>query len=179
MLRTTADSGGSNPHPGYINERFIKRNDIALIRLARRVEYTDYVQPIGLNKSGLWEIGDEVFVAGWGKALGDGGSSPEKLKVSLPIANQSECSQRFRSTFEIYLSKSQVCIGGKFREDACQGDSGGPAMRQIDGRWEAVGLISFGYGCGRENWPAIYTVISSHRNWIEATLKLSFRDVPH
>ncbi|CAH0406868.1 unnamed protein product [Chilo suppressalis] len=83
-----------HPHPGYINERFIKRNDIALIRLARRVEYTDYVQPICLNKSGLWEIGDEVFVAGWGKALG-GGSSPEKLKVSLPIANQSECSQRF------------------------------------------------------------------------------------
>ncbi|RVE52976.1 hypothetical protein evm_002453 [Chilo suppressalis] len=165
------------PHPGYIDERFIRQNDIGLIRLERRVEYTDYIQPICLDKSGLWEIGDEIFVAGWGSTL-QAGRSPEKLKVSLPIANQLECSQRYRSSFRINLSDSQICIGGKFLKDACHGDSGSPAMRQRDGRWEAVGLVSFGYGCGRENWPGIYSVVSSHRHWIEETLKLASRDAP-
>ena len=42
------------------------------------------------------------------------------------------------------------------------GDSGGPAVK--DG--VLVGIVSHGVGCGRREYPGVFTDVSSFTNWI-------------
>lgn len=49
-------------------------------------------------------------------------------------------------------------------------DSGGPLMR-FKGNWIAEGIVSFGYLCGLQDWPAIYTKVSSYTEWIDKHIR--------
>ncbi|KAJ8969246.1 hypothetical protein NQ314_001854 [Rhamnusium bicolor] len=59
------------------------------------------------------------------------------------------------------LTSHMFCAGEK-NMDSCQGDSGGPFV--ISGK--LYGLVSFGEGCGKHNYPGVYTRISSFRSFI-------------
>ena len=53
--------------------------------------------------------------------------------------------------------------------DSCQGDSGGPMVRDLgSGRFVQVGLVSFGNGCARADFPGVYTQVSSFSADIKA-----------
>ncbi|KAF9410943.1 hypothetical protein HW555_010141 [Spodoptera exigua] len=161
------------PHPGYSDKNKNRRDDIGIVRLATRAAYTYYVQPICLveNRARL-DAGSDVYVAGWGKTL-NGRNSPIKLKLGLPIFNKEECDDKYKRLGAI-LSDTQICAGGVFAEDACRGDSGGPLMKRTpNGIWEAVGVVSFGYGCGRDGWPGVYTSVAKYIDWIQNTIASS------
>ena len=65
-----------------------------------------------------------------------------------------------------------LCVGvAGGRKDACQGDSGGPLVKT--GSDEQVGIVSFGEGCARANFPGIYTKVSNYASFIEATIATS------
>lgn len=49
-------------------------------------------------------------------------------------------------------------------------DSGGPLMRFKDS-WIVEGIVSFGYLCGLQGWPAVYTKVSSYTEWIDKHIK--------
>lgn len=63
------------------------------------------------------------------------------------------------------ISQTMICLGipGVGGKDACQGDSGGPAV--INGN-TLVGIVSWGFGCARPQYPGVYTRVSTYRNWI-------------
>ncbi|XP_075974162.1 phenoloxidase-activating enzyme 1-like [Anticarsia gemmatalis] len=163
----------SFPHPGYIDGNKNRRDDIGIVRLAKRATFSYYVQPICLvDESERLTPGNDVFVAGWGKTL-DGRNSPIKLKLGLPIFKKDDCVSKYR-TLGAVLGENQLCAGGAFAEDACRGDSGGPLMKKRpDGVWETVGVVSFGYGCGRDGWPGVYTSVAGYIDWIKSTLQSS------
>lgn len=73
------------------------------------------------------------------------------------------------------ISDTQICAGGESGKDSCRGDSGGPLMTvntSRDNNWYAAGIVSFGpTPCGFENWPGIYTRVSSYVNWIVGKMK--------
>lgn len=161
------------PHQGFSDQNKNRKDDIGLIRLARRVTYSYYVQPICLvEPNGRLDVGNDVFVAGWGKTL-NGRNSPVKLKLNVPIFAKNDCASKYRQ-LGVDLTDRQICAGGVFAEDACRGDSGGPLMlRRPDGVWETVAVVSFGYGCGRDGWPGVYTSVANYIDWIESTLQSS------
>ena len=57
-----------------------------------------------------------------------------------------------------------VCVG----QDACAGDSGSPLVIPGDSAQEdvLVGIVSFGRGCGRPNFPGVYTRLSAFSDYV-------------
>lgn len=114
------------PHPDYIPASKNQVNDIALLRLAQQVEYTDFVRPICLpldvNLRSATFDGITMDVAGWGKTE-QLSASNLKLKAAVEGFRMDEC-QNVYSSQDILLEDTQMCAGGKEGVDSCRGDSG-------------------------------------------------------
>lgn len=145
-------------------------NDIGLVRLSRDVPLSDYIHPICIPWSQVnSEPGDKVMVAGWGRTL-NAKRSAIKQKLMIAIANREDCVARYAREGRTITDK-QICAGGGYLEDTCDGDSGGPLMAEVGQQWFAEGIVSFGYRCGIEGWPAIYTRVSEYLDWIRSTVR--------
>ncbi|XP_043583741.1 trypsin-2-like [Bombus pyrosoma] len=135
--------------------------DVALLEIDGKIKFGTNVQPIELANTEPWSS-KMVNVTGWG-ALREGGStSAQLMRVSVPIVSKSECGDAYRYMNEI--TDRMICAGytsgGK---DACQGDSGGPLT--ADGI--LYGLVSWGYGCAKPQYPGVYTNVANLRSWIK------------
>ena len=157
------------PHPYYSNKA--KNNDIGLLRLEKDITFSNYIRPICLPPINLPNPppGTELTVAGWG-ATEKGPSSDVKLKVEVPLLTNDVCNERVVGSKPI--SSNQLCAGGEQGKDSCHGDSGGPLMRTyqdsktLQSQWYQEGVVSWGVGCARAGYPAIYTRVSRYINWI-------------
>lgn len=54
-----------------------------------------------------------------------------------------------------------------------QGDGGGPLVCETDGFFEITGLVSWGFGCGRPDVPAVYVKVSSFIGWINQIISVN------
>ncbi len=54
-----------------------------------------------------------------------------------------------------------------------QGDGGGPLVCEDQGYYELTGLVSWGFGCGRQDVPGVYVKISSFIGWINQIISVN------
>lgn len=52
--------------------------------------------------------------------------------------------------------------------DACQGDSGGPIRDDATG--DVVGVVSWGQGCARPDFPGVYSNVGALSSFITANI---------
>lgn len=101
-----------------------QHNDIALIRLARKIQFTDYIKPICLQteiKTKITDLlGQSLVVAGFG-ATENSPSSNFKLQVSLNVVENEQCNRAFRGEGRRLNDSTQICAGGVLNEDSCKG----------------------------------------------------------
>lgn len=154
-------------YPGYSHRS--NDFDIAVVRLASAMPLGASVQPIGLaDRGATLAPGTVATISGWGDTRELPGHQPQQLQfVQVPVVERSVCAAAYakhaRVTAEM-LCAGFVGLGGR---DACQGDSGGPLMAA--GRlW---GVVSFGIGCARPNFPGVYTSVGAYRQWIDAVME--------
>jgi len=165
------------PHEKYDACNFYANDhDIALIKTTERIEYRFTTDGYGsINRPCMpsaegvvYQDGEQVIVSGWGVTRENSGVLSNILRyVQVPIVNNSRC----RETYGSRVTDNHICAGlqsgGK---DSCQGDSGGPLVRVVDNRYELVGIVSFGYGCGQPSAPGVYTRVASYMDWIKRNL---------
>jgi len=83
---------------------------------------------------------------------------------------------------EEYQLKPDMLIAGKYNVytnpydnvDGCAGDSGGPLLYKFNGKYQLLGLSSWGFGCALTGYPGVYTYVSYFRNWIKKTTNLTY-----
>ncbi|MEV4917286.1 serine protease [Streptomyces tirandamycinicus] len=143
--------------PGYNGNG----KDWALIKLA---------QPINLPTLNIAETtaynNGTFTVAGWGAAREGGSQQRYLLKAQVPFVSDASCKQSYPSL----IANEEICAGlPQGGVDTCQGDSGGPMFRRDNaGAWIQVGIVSWGQGCARPNYPGVYTEVSTFASAIKS-----------
>lgn len=112
------------PHENYQPQSRNQLNDIALVRLARRVQYTEFIKPICLQSDKQIKVtdllGQSLVVTGFG-ATEKASSSNMKLHVSLNVVENEMCNKNFRGEGRRLNDTLQICAGGAKNEDSCKG----------------------------------------------------------
>ena len=159
-------------HPMYTTVH--AGNDIALIHLK---DHSHKITRVVLNncykEEPFEKDGQNLIVAGWGlvKEVVNHTFPPQQkdlLQVEVPIVNQTTCQVKYN----LNLKANQICAGDWDHGgvDSCQGDSGGPLVYKKGNLTTLVGIVSYGKGCARPNFPGVYTRVSSFIDWIQSTM---------
>ncbi|KAH8376983.1 hypothetical protein KR093_002500 [Drosophila rubida] len=159
-------------HKGF--EFSTLHNDIAILTLSEPVPFSTEIQPICLPTSAAQQArsysGQVATVAGWG-SLRENGPQPSILqKVDIPIWANSECAQKYGRAAPGGIIESMICAG-QAAKDSCSGDSGGPMIVNEGSRYTQVGIVSWGIGCGKGQYPGVYTRVTSLLPWIYKNIK--------
>ena len=115
------------------------------------------------------EPGKLLTVTGWGATTEGGFGSNSLKKVVVPTILEEECNAS--TSYAGAVKPGMFCagIGGK---DSCQGDSGGPIVSgRVTSEMVQLGVVSWGYGCARPNYPGVYADVSAYIDWIEGELE--------
>ncbi|XP_011178243.1 transmembrane protease serine 12 [Zeugodacus cucurbitae] len=162
-------------HPLYNASYYY--HDIALIRLAQPVVYTNFVRPIRLWVSDDIPY-DKLHAMGYGSTAFAKAPTNILTELELSIVPLLQCNQILPSDTGVPegLLDSQICAKDYERNrDTCQGDSGGPLQLNLmrknrkHFRYYLIGMTSYGTFC-RSEYPGVYTRISSYIEWITSVV---------
>ena len=128
--------------------------DWALIKLAKPID----LPTLKIADTKAYDNGT-FTVAGWGAAREGGGQQRYLLKAQVPFVSDASCKQAYPEL----VAGEEICAGlQQGGVDTCQGDSGGPMFRKDNNNaWIQVGIVSWGEGCARPNFPGVYTEVST------------------
>jgi trypsin len=137
-------------------------NDIMLLKLDEPVG--DGIPVVPWARSASLPIADEVLtVMGFGLMSEEGYDEdlPQLLqRVDVPALADETCSDQYFGEVDLEV----MFCAGEGGKDSCQGDSGGPIINQENVQ---VGIVSWGWGCGRPENAGIYTRVGAFSDWIE------------
>lgn len=145
--------------PDYLNHD--RGLDWALIRLADPVDL-----PV-LDIARTPKHNDGRFtVMGWGADREGGAQQRWLLKATVPAVSDDVCARAYRASGANFVEGAMICAGlfDTGGVDTCQGDSGGPMVAATsDGPLVQVGIVSWGHGCARPQFPGVYTELSTYQ----------------
>lgn len=156
-------------------------NNVALLILKKPLDRAAHIGTICLPRKDTHFVNEQCIVMGWGKKKADSLEYPNILKkVRLPYLNNQQCQPMLRKTqlgryYELH--SSLLCAGGEEGRDACVGDGGSPLvcpLKDYPDRYQLVGLVNFGLGCGQKDVPGIYTNVQMLLKWIKLNLNASY-----
>ncbi|HVQ95281.1 MAG TPA: serine protease [Mycobacteriales bacterium] len=141
--------------------------DWSLIELASAPTGVPLLSLVGQGDTSL-NNGD-FTVMGWGATREGGGQSPTLRKATVPFVSDASCQQSYPQDL---APATEICAGfAQGGVDTCQGDSGGPmTKRDASGTWREIGIVSYGNGCARPNFPGVYGEVQSFSADIRARI---------
>ncbi|XP_058123247.1 serine protease easter-like [Anopheles ziemanni] len=154
-------------------------HDIALIRMAEKINFTDSIKPICLpvDESVRQAHVPKYEIAGWGTTEANY-ASQVLLKATVEPEPTETCVMKMEQIYKtnVQISDSwQMCALGN-NTDSCAGDSGGPLGSIVSvndaPKFVQFGIISAGLNvCGHVSSPGIYTRVTSYMDWILANVE--------
>ncbi|KAG8187278.1 hypothetical protein JTE90_019167 [Oedothorax gibbosus] len=150
------------------------KNDIAVLRLSRSVQFTDIIKPVCLPYDSLTTADDlmtrMVWITGFGTSF-NGAASNVLMEVIFDVTDQEECRRAYER--ELNITDVYLCAGtADGSKDSCQGDSGGPLVSfdKESSRYYLVGVVSFGKLCAQPGYPGVYTRVTKYLDWLQTNL---------
>ncbi len=149
------------PYPRYNPANY--DNDLALVQLAAP-------GVSGIPLLGGFDfppaIGRPVTAIGWGWISPDGTRSAVLRQVTVKVQDTVACRTNYGALHPPFpITDNMICAADNGK-DSCQGDSGGPLLSGDPASPSQVGIVSFGWGCGKTTYPGVYTRIDHYINWI-------------
>ncbi|XP_070204002.1 transmembrane protease serine 9-like isoform X2 [Littorina saxatilis] len=155
-------------------------NDIAVLRLARPLEFNSRVSALCLPEPSS-QLPEQCTIAGWGRDLNR--RSQDKLHfITTEAFNYTQClklrdsmPERYRSSLTNILSQNYMCLANTTRggEGMCNGDSGSPVFCQAPGSnsFQLMGISSWIFlangGCEKPvAVPSVSTFVPPYVTWI-------------
>jgi secreted trypsin-like serine protease len=144
--------------------------DVALLELAQPVNSITPIRLAGSGDDRFETAGTILTVIGWGNTDTRPAFStfPDELReVDVPVVSDAECDFAYSGFVTV---ETQLCAGEK-GVDSCQGDSGGPMFATSGGTEIQIGIVSYGFSCGKQHFPGVYSEVNSPtiRSFITAT----------
>ncbi|KFD54076.1 hypothetical protein M513_05095 [Trichuris suis] len=161
--------------PGTFHE-FAEKDDIALLKLDRKVYYNKYIQGICLPSidGELAPQGSRCFVTGWGD-LGNGQSPNELQQVEVSMYDG-------KVRHSEYNKKNMLCSRMDNKAGSAEGDSGGPLACLKDDKFVLYGIVSFSIDVfcfrGMEEF-SVFTKVSKYLNWMRKVIPMTKHKVAH
>ncbi|XP_063602924.1 trypsin-1-like [Penaeus indicus] len=155
-------------HPRY--NRNTLENDIALLKLSSKITWPsdNTVAPVCLPAAGESFSDVSAIVTGWGAQSESGGYLPQLYEVTVSTLTNEECNARYDGG----ILDGMICAG-EGGKDSCQGDSGGPMIYNDNGPYVEIGIVSWGIGCARPNYPGVYVRVNNYLTWIDSYISSS------
>ncbi|KAH8353667.1 hypothetical protein KR084_012617 [Drosophila pseudotakahashii] len=141
-------------------------NDIAILRLIKRVQYTDNIRPICIVRDPRWrkyiDSIDPLTGTGWGTS-GSESDSTVLRTVDLSRQHPAICLMYTK----VNLSNKQFCAGN-WDSNLCNGDTGSPVGAMVpynnSQRFVQIGIASFtNVQCSK---ASAFTDVMSYTDWI-------------
>lgn len=144
--------------------------DIALLRVKKQIQYTDFVKPICLFKP---NDGTGDIKTGWLIGYGES-SNTYPRKLILPILGTTTC-LRIESGYRAKISPRMFCAGSKSLTNICGHDMGDGLFVKFRGKYFLAGIASFvmskRYGdCDFKN-AALFTNVHLMSEWINRIIR--------
>jgi secreted trypsin-like serine protease len=142
-------------------------NDIALVKLETPIALNDEVWPVCAPDATDLYTYQKSQVSGWGTLSPGGACCPQTLQyVTVNITTNEYCDNAYPDD---PVTSDMICAtdnSGSNERDSCQGDSGGPlTVKEEDGRFVVVGIVSWGIGCA-SGWPGVYNRVGHFVDWV-------------
>ncbi|MDZ7814020.1 MAG: serine protease [Ideonella sp.] len=157
-------------HPKYRSQDF----DVAVIELAEAVNDITPVKFVDSAKKERKVASPDAptMAMGYGTTRFLGRSSNIVLEVEMPVVDRAVCNGA--NSYNGDIGKTEICAGlmGVGGKDTCQGDSGGPLVAKGKaGAFDTqVGVVSWGNGCGKANYPGVYARLGTLGAWVRAQI---------
>ncbi|KRT86700.1 Trypsin, partial [Oryctes borbonicus] len=168
-------------HPNYTTAPL--STDLCVLLLSTNImenEYTKYVSIINTSAFEEWSENKECITS---VAMGFGyqgvkykNDTPKDPNTSFnPVMQCVELTVIPPDICDLGMDDSMFCaIGPLSKErDPCQGDSGGPLIcKNVQ-----IGIISAGFGCGREGYASIYTRVDIFGDYLRSIILRSNAEI--
>ena len=142
--------------------------DLALLRFDEKLRFRKHILPVCLPEGNSSYANKWATVTGWGRLYEDGPLPDIIRHVKMPIITNRKCEQMYdEAGYVEAVPYIFICAGlAKGGRDSCEGDSGGPLVLEENGRFNLIGIVSWGIGCGVALQPGVYTRITEFTDWI-------------
>lgn len=148
-------------HPEYDRDGI--KNDITLLHLPQKINYTENIQPVKLLVDDEQTYkGKNMTVSGFGQTDDQSAASHHLRYTNLKVISNFACSLYYTPGL---VESSKICCDSRGPHSTCQGDSGGPLV--LEGTYYLVGLTSFGGGSCEKGTPVVFTRVSAHKEFLE------------
>ncbi|XP_017770016.1 PREDICTED: transmembrane protease serine 11E-like [Nicrophorus vespilloides] len=154
-------------HPEYNNTYL--QNDVAVLKLSRDADYTDYVRPVC-----LWsDAADDSVIGKLERQITD-----TLQEAQMPVIDTLTCIFSNPDFYSKYTSTNTLCAGFRNGTSVCNGDSGGGmffSKTTSNGEvWELRGLVSVslalqGKYCDPYNY-VVFSDLAHHKQWLNSVL---------